>query len=63
MTGAIIAQLVPTDPATLKTPMGGLKIRSEYPPGMVFAPCAANPPQVHDAIGFARRPARFDACD
>jgi hypothetical protein len=63
VTGAIIAQLVPTGPATLKTPMGGLKIRSEYPPGMVFAPCAANPPQVHDAIGFARRPARFDACD
>jgi hypothetical protein len=59
----IVAQLIPAGPQVIKTRMGGLKIQSEYPSETVFAPCAANPPQVHDAIGFAFRPDAFDACD
>jgi hypothetical protein len=59
----LVAQLIPAGPQVLKTQMGGLKIRSEYPSEVVFVPCAANPPQVHDATGFALRPAPVDACD
>ncbi len=59
----IVAQLIPAGPQVIKTRMGGLKIQSEYPSETVFAPCAANPPQVHDAIGFALRPDAYDACD
>ena len=59
----IVALLIPAGPQVIKTRMGGLKIRSEYPSEIVFAPCAANPPQVHDAIGFATRPGPSDACD
>jgi hypothetical protein len=63
VTGDVVAQLVPTGPPALKTRMGGLKIQNEYPAEMVFAPCAVNPPRVHNAIGFAQRPARYDSCD
>ena len=59
----IVAQLIPAGLQVIKARMGGLKIQSEYPSEIVFAPCAANPPQVHDAIGFALRPDAFDACD
>jgi hypothetical protein len=59
----IVALLIPAGPQAIKTRMGGLKIRSEYPPEIVFVPCAANPPRVHDAIGFAKRPGPSDACD
>ena len=59
----VVAQLVPARPLLLKTRMGGLKIRSEYPSETVFAPCATDPRQLHDAIGFALRPDAFDACD
>jgi hypothetical protein len=59
----IVAQLVPAGPQIIKARMGGLKIQSEYPSETVFAPCAVNPPQLHDAIGFALRPDAFDACD
>ena len=52
----VVALLIPAGPQVIKTRMGGLKIRSEYPSEIVFAPCAANPPQVHDA---QRGPLRF----
>ena len=39
----IVAQLIPAGPGLMKTRMGGLKILSEYPSELVFAPCVANP--------------------
>jgi len=63
ITEDLVAQLIPRGAQFIKTRMGGLKIVSEYPSEIVFVPCAANPPQVHDAIGFALRPAPVDACD
>jgi hypothetical protein len=60
--GDIVAQLVPTGPQDVKARMGGLRIQSEYPSGLVFAPCATNAPR-HDATGFAMRPEAADACD
>lgn len=59
----LVAQLVPAGPAAIKTRMGGLKIRSEYPAETIFAACATNPRLRLDALGFAQRPDRFDACD
>jgi len=56
---ALVAQLVPKGPQ-LKTRMGGLKVQSEYPSEIVFAPCAANHPQVHDR--FAIRADVGDPC-
>jgi hypothetical protein len=61
--GVVVAQLIPTGAQLIKARMGGLKIQSEYPSEIVFAPCAANPPRVHDRIGFALRPDAGDACD
>ena len=61
--GDVVAQLIPTGPQVIRTRMGGLKIQTEYPSETIYAPCAANPPQVHDAIGFALRPGASDACD
>jgi hypothetical protein len=61
--GAIVAKLIPAEPQFVKTRMGGLKVQSEYPAEIVFAPCAANTAQVHDRIGFAMRPDLRDACD
>ena len=59
ISGDILAQLVPEEPQIRKGRMGGLKIQSEYPSEMVFAPCAA---VLHDAEGFALRTA-FKACN
>jgi len=59
----LVAQLIPAGPALMKTRMVGLKILSEYPSELPFAPCAANSAPVHDAIGFARRPGSSDLCD
>ena len=60
---AVIAKLIPTEPQSIKTRMGGLKVQNEYPSEIVFTPCAASTAQVHDRIGFARRPDIRDACD
>ena len=59
---AVVAQLIPTGAQLIKTRMGGLKVQNGYPSEIVFAPCAANPPRVHDRIGFAMRPDASDAC-
>ena len=61
--GDIVAQLIPSGPEVSKARMGGLKILSEYPADTVFTPCAVNPPQAHDARGFALRPDIYDACN
>jgi hypothetical protein len=55
----VVAQLTPVVNSASKTRMGGLRIQSEYPE-TVFAPCAANPPLMRDAFGFALR---RDPCD
>jgi hypothetical protein len=60
---AIVAKLIPTDPQSLKTRMGGLKVSNEYPSEVVFAPCAERPAQPHDKYGFAMRAPISDACD
>jgi hypothetical protein len=60
---ALVAKLIPADPQFIKTRMGGLKVRSEYPSEIVFAPCATRSAQGHDRIGFAMRPDIGDACD
>jgi hypothetical protein len=59
----IVAELIPARPSVMKTRMGGLKILSEYPSEIRFAPCIANPTSVHDAVGFALRPGSSDLCD
>jgi hypothetical protein len=55
-TGDIVALLVPTEPAALRVGVGGLRLQREYPSKIIFTPCASGHAQVHDAIGFARRP-------
>jgi hypothetical protein len=60
---ALVAQLIPRGPQIIKTKMGGLKVQSEYPSEIVFAPCAANTARVHDKFGFAMRSDVPDACD
>ena len=61
--GKIVAQLVPTI-RSLRTRMGGLQIRKEYPETVEFAFCAAQGERPHDANGFAIRPDASDAaCD
>jgi hypothetical protein len=64
-TEKIIAQLIPAPagPQVVKARMGGLKIQRGYDSEIVFAPCAVNPPQLHDATGFALRPDVGDSCD
>ena len=62
-TGANIAQLIPSPSYRMRTRLGGLLIQPAYPVDITFAPCSVNPPQIHDANGFARRPAPSDACD
>jgi hypothetical protein len=65
-TGDLVALLVPTVPASLKVHFGGLKIQRIYPDDVIFTPCASydgGRAQVHDAMGFARRPGGFDACN
>jgi hypothetical protein len=60
---AIVAKLIPTDPQSLRARMGGLKVRTEYPSEVVFAPCAERSAQAHDKMGFAKRPDFREACD
>ena len=59
----LVALLIPAGHEAAKKPIGGLTIRSAYPSEIVFAPCSANTPQVHDAAGFALRPDPSGACD
>jgi hypothetical protein len=59
----IVAQLIPLGPHVTKVRMGGLKIQREYFSEIAFAPCAVNPPQLHDTMGFALRPDASDSCD
>jgi hypothetical protein len=51
----IVAELILTQPESLKTRMAGLKIQSEYPPELIFGFCAADYRRPHDAFGFAFR--------
>jgi hypothetical protein len=65
--GNIAAQIIPTG-RLLRTRMGGLRIRKEYPDPLEFAPCSAPHQnlQPRDAFGFAIRPdpsGPADACD
>jgi hypothetical protein len=59
----ILAQLIPSGTQVIKVRMGGLKIQREYLSEIAFAPCAVNPPQLHDKMGFALRPDPGDSCD
>jgi hypothetical protein len=59
----IVAQLSPAGPQVLRTRTGGLRIKSEYPPETIFAPCAVKLPHLHDEFGFALRPDARDVCD
>jgi hypothetical protein len=43
-TGDDVSKLTPQLPQSLRTRMGGLQIRSEYPPDTVFVPCAVGGP-------------------
>lgn len=58
----IAAQLIPS-PQWMKTPMGGLKIQTEYPEDTVFTVCSGNRTPVHDAFGFALREDTSNSCD
>ena len=63
-TGDLLAQLVPVGTVDFKTRMGGLKVRSNYPSEVVFAPCDAPIAHfTHDREGFAIRPEVYGACD
>jgi hypothetical protein len=53
---ALVADLVPINPRSLRAPVRGLKPQSEYPDEIVFASCLANQQGPHDSFGFARRP-------
>lgn len=57
--GGLVGLLMPELRGT-KTPIGGVTIRPEYFPEIIFAPCTETPPPVHNA--FALRPAPIDAC-
>jgi len=59
--GKIVVELIPTA-QLLRTRMGGLQIRKEYPEPVEFAPCSAHGLQVHDPFGFAIRLDSNDAC-
>jgi len=60
--GKIVAQLVPAVPF-LRTRMGGLQIRKEYPASLEFATCTTASLVLHDAGGFAIRGSASEACD
>jgi hypothetical protein len=65
--GKIVAQIIPTA-RVLRTRMGGLQIRKEYPEPIEFAPCSGphQGMQPHDTFGFALRPDPthpIEACD
>ena len=59
--GAVVAMLVP--PKSVRTRMGGLVVRKNYPGELIFTPCAASSARVHDHEGFAIRPDISDSCD
>jgi hypothetical protein len=56
------ALMVPESPANIKTRMGGMKLMSEYPAGIVFSICPTGPAMKHDRDGFAIRPPASDVC-
>ena len=58
----LVALLMPAGLTAVKKPIGGVRIQPEYASEIIFAPCSADPPQIHDAAGFALRPAPIDAC-
>jgi hypothetical protein len=65
--GKIVAQIIPTV-QFLRTRMGGLRIRKDYPVQVDFAPCSAphKAVQPHDEFGFSIRTdprESIDACD
>jgi hypothetical protein len=60
-TGVVVALLVPQ--RSMRSRMGGLKLKRDYPPEITFTPCAANSAPAHNKIGFAIRPGSSDACD
>lgn len=61
--GDVVGLLIPAKPQAIKTRMGGLKIQSEYPSEIVFAPCRVEPSRLHDVFGFAIRPDPDDLCE
>jgi hypothetical protein len=61
--GRIAAQLIPDASKLKPTRMGGLPIQNPYPLKIVFTTCAANNPEVRDALGFTLRPGPYDNCD
>jgi hypothetical protein len=58
---AVVAILVPPKP--VRTRMGGLVVRKDYPGELIFTPCAASSARVDDHEGFAIRPDISDSCD
>jgi hypothetical protein len=61
---SILAQLTVKVPQSLKTRMGGLKVRNEYPAEIVFAPCGVDGSSYfHDRMGFAIREEPNNFCD
>jgi len=60
---ALVAQLTPADPQSIRTRLGGLKVQNAYPSEIVFAPCAVSSAEAHDRMGFAIRPDASDPCD
>jgi hypothetical protein len=62
-TGATVAKLMAPQLHAIRTRMGGLEIRSGYPPDLAFSACAIDPKPEHDPIGFARRPGGRGTCE
>ena len=58
---AVVAMLVP--PKSVRTRMGGLVVRKDYPGEHIFTPCVASSARVPDHEGFAIRPDISDSCD
>jgi len=61
--GKIVALIIPTT-QSLRTRMGGLQIRKQYPETIEFAPCSGphNGFQPYDEFGFTLRPDPSDPC-
>jgi hypothetical protein len=61
--GKIVALIIPIT-QSLRTRMGGLQIRKQYPEPIKFAPCSGphSGLQPHDEFGFTLRPDPFDPC-
>ena len=58
---SVVAMLVP--PKSVRTRMGGLVVRKDYPGEHIFTPCVASSARVPDHEGFAIRPDISDSCD